>query len=181
MYADDTVILAESERDLQKALNAMCEYCETYKLEVNRLKTKIVIFSRGKISNIPVFTFGESQIDVVDDYNYLGIVFNYNGNFNKNNKARYDQARKAMYAILCKARKLCLPVDVQLHLFDAVIKPILLYGCEVWGIESLNIIEKLHLEFCKNILGVNRRTCSIMVYGELGRFPMYIDVTTGYM
>ena len=49
--------------------------------------------------------------------------------------------------------------------------PILLYCCEVWGYEDFKILEKLHLKFCKLILGVPRSASSFVVYGELGRQP----------
>ena len=44
LYADDTVIFAESATELQSALNATYLYCETWKLSVNVAKTNIVIF-----------------------------------------------------------------------------------------------------------------------------------------
>ena len=40
LYADDTVILAESQEQLQAALNSICLYCQTWKLEVNPAKNK---------------------------------------------------------------------------------------------------------------------------------------------
>ena len=36
-------------------------------------------------------------------------------------------------------------VDIQRELFDILVKPFLLYGCEVWATESVDIIEKIHL------------------------------------
>jgi hypothetical protein len=59
LYADDTIILAESHVELQAALNTMYLYCKSWKLEVNASKTKIVIFKK-RISSLdvnPVFTF----------------------------------------------------------------------------------------------------------------------------
>ena len=44
LYADDTVILAESAVELQSALNAMFLYCKSWDLEVNPVKTQITIF-----------------------------------------------------------------------------------------------------------------------------------------
>ena len=38
--------------------------------------------------------------------------------------------------------------------------------------------EKVHLQFCKHILGVNRSTMNNMVRAELGRYPLLIDVQT---
>ena len=48
LYADDSVILAESQDPLQAALNSMYLYCQTWKLEVNPIKTKVVIFAKKK-------------------------------------------------------------------------------------------------------------------------------------
>ena len=56
----------------------------------------------------------------------------------------------------------------QLKLFDSVVVPILLYGCEVCGFSNVNLIEKLHLRFCKIILNVKKSAPSNMVYSELG-------------
>ena len=55
LYADDTVILAESQEQLQAALNSMYLYCQTWKLQVNPAKTKVVIFSKRKIKEKPAF------------------------------------------------------------------------------------------------------------------------------
>jgi len=67
---------------------------------------------------------------------------------------------------------LCLPIDIQLELFQALVMPILLYGVEVWGFENLDKLERLHLKFLKIILNVKKCTTSNMVYGELGCFPI---------
>ena len=57
LYADDTIVLAQSENELQLALDALSVYCERWFLRVNTDKTKVVIFSRGKIRNIQIFRF----------------------------------------------------------------------------------------------------------------------------
>ena len=43
-----------------------------------------------------------------------------------------------------------LPVDIKLQLFDVLVKPVLLYGCEVRTPEGVGVLEKLHLWFCKS-------------------------------
>ena len=57
-----------------------------------------------------------------------------------------------------------MPVDLQLKLFDFLVSPILLYASEVWGFENKASIEKVHLQFCKNILKVRSTTPNYMVY-----------------
>ena len=80
---------------------------------------------------------------MVTDYRYLGIDFNYNKTFNKRKKHLFEQAQKAMYSLLRVSKNLCLPIDVQLHLFDHMIALILLYGSEVWGCEKNDVVKKL--------------------------------------
>lgn len=81
-----------------------------------------------------------------------------------------------MYAILRKIRNISLPVDLKLKLFDTMILPIVTYGSEVWGFENVKIIEKLHVQFCKKIMRLRNSTPNYMVYGELGRYPIEIEI-----
>ena len=97
-------------------------------------------------------------------------------NFGKTKKHLVDQARKAMFSLIRKARKLFLPLDIQLHLFDSMITPILLYGTEVWGCENVDIIDKFYFKFCKSLLDVKQTTPSVMVYGELGAMPLHLKI-----
>ena len=48
-----------------------------------------------------------------------------------------------------KCRKLMLSLDIQVELFDRLIVPILLYGCEVWCPMMTNLASKLQLRFYK--------------------------------
>ncbi len=111
---------------------------------MNTSKTKIVIFSRGKERIYPDVVFGTEKLDVVDEYVYLGVKFNYNGNYKKMIAKQITQARKAL---LTQARKLQLPIDIQCQLFDHLVLPILLYGSEVWGYKDLLQVEVFHRKF----------------------------------
>ena len=81
-----------------------------------------------------------------------------------------------MFSILKKSRQLNLPIDLQLHLFNAIVLPMVLYGCEVWAPEDCVILEKLQLRFCKYILSVNKCTYNNMVYGKLGVLHLKVHV-----
>jgi hypothetical protein len=76
-----------------------------------------------------------------------------------------------MYEVLKMGRFYKLSVKIQLDLFDKMIKPILLYGCEVWGFGKNEVLERVHLKFCKILLKLKSSTPNYMVYGELGRYP----------
>ena len=147
MYADDTIILAENERDLQRALNSVHEYCTEFKLIVNTNKTKIIIFSRGKVRRFTTFKYGCDIIEVVSDYVYLGIKMNSNNTFAKAMKKQLDQGRRAQFSMLIKARNLDLPIDIQIKLFESIVCPILLYGSEVWGFQKIDMLEIFYINF----------------------------------
>lgn len=83
-----------------------------------------------------------------------------------------------MYGVIRKIRQFNLPVTCQLELFDKMVVPVLLYGCEVWGFEKLDSIERVHLKFLKHILCLKSSTPNYMVYGETGRFPLSVIVFT---
>ena len=172
LYSDDTIILAESEEELQKALDSAGLYCDRWHLTVNLSKTKIVIFSKGKIKNHREFTFKGRPVEVVSQYVYLGTTFTYNGSFGNAMQKQVDQARKAMFAMRTKARRLLLPVDVQIDLFDKCVLPILLYGCEIWGYSNIDQLEVFYRKFLKSILKLNWSTPSCQVYGEVGKLPL---------
>ena len=172
LYADDTIVLAESEEELQSALVGVYEYCDRWHLKVNVDKTKIVIFSRGKIRKHRNFFFGADPVDVVNEYTYLGMVFNYDGTFNKAIEKQLQQARKAMYSLLTKARRLCLSVDIICDLFQKIVVPVLTYACEIWGCGNLIPIEVFYKKFLKIILHLNGSTPSVIVYGEVGKLPL---------
>ena len=63
---------------------------------MNTSKTKIVIFSRGKIRKLPHFIYNNEAIEVVYDFVYLGVKFNYNGTFKKATSKQVTQARRAL-------------------------------------------------------------------------------------
>ena len=99
LYADDT----ESPKDLQNSINLMEEYCHLWKLKINVSKSKVTVFSRGKIRNRPEFYFGENKLDVVDHYKYLRLNFNFNGKFTVAKKELYNKGNRAMFSLLRKS------------------------------------------------------------------------------
>ena len=60
---------------------------------------------------------------------------------------------------------------ITIKLFNALVKPILLYASDFWGVLNLphnNPVENLHLSFCKQLLGVQKQTTNVGVLIELG-------------
>ena len=178
LYADDTLVLAESPGELQNALNEVYLYCQKWGLKIstkkikNKSKTRIVIFSKGRVKTEHNFKMGTTKIDTDTDYCYLGVVFNFNGKFSKAITERINLAQKSLFSLNAKAERLHLPVDIHIDLFHKTIVPILIYGCEVWGFASLVKLEIFYRKFLKRVLWLNKSSPNCVVYGETGTFPI---------
>jgi 6-phosphogluconolactonase (cycloisomerase 2 family) len=49
-------------------------------MKVNVDKTKIVVFSKGRLPRNLIFNYNGTYIEIVKDFNYLGIVWDLNSN-----------------------------------------------------------------------------------------------------
>ena len=67
------------------------------------------------------------------------------GSFADAKKHIAEQANKSVFALLKNIKRLSLPYDIQIDLFNKLIKPILLYGCEIWGMGNIDVIERVQL------------------------------------
>lgn len=159
---------------MQDLLTVFDEYCKLWKLEVNTEKAKVVIFSKRKFRPNVKLKLNGKELDYTDTYSYLGILFHFGGSFNTAKKKLVEQAQKALYAVYYKIRNLRLPIDLQLKI--SLVSPILLYGSEVLGVGKNDNIEKVHLQFLKRILGVRITTPNFLIYGDLGRYQLYINI-----
>ena len=175
LYADDTVLIAESPTDMQQCLNAFVSYCQVWKLTINKDKTKLMIFGARKTSNIAFKIDGEI-IETVAKYKYLGIFFTQSGSFLNARKHIVQQARKAMILLFIRINNLDKSIDLQLKLFDNTVLPILTYACEVRGYENLDLIEKVHNDFLRKVTHAKKGTPLYMIYVELGRFSLEITI-----
>ena len=68
-----------------------------------------------------------------------------------------NKVEKPYFAYIEKNRKLDLPIDCQLKLFDNTLLPVLLQGCENGAYGDLEQFEKVHTDFLKRILHVRQQ------------------------
>ena len=176
LYADDTIICAENPEQLQVGLDCVKTYCDQWKLKLNANKCKVVIFSRGKVRNLPQLHIGNETLEIVFNFGYLGLKLNYNNKFTVAQKDLYSRASRAMFALLKKCNRLSLPLDIIFDLFDKTIVPVLTYGCEVWGTAITDASSKLQLKFYKLVLRLRQSTPTCMVLGEVGKAPVEIHI-----
>ena len=85
LFADDMAIIGKCPQELQKHLNFLHKYCDKLGLTGNRTKTKITVsLKRGRPTEAEKWIYAGQNIEVVDNFNYLGVVLNYTRSFVSN-------------------------------------------------------------------------------------------------
>ena len=148
-------------------------------IKINTDKTKCMIFNpTGRLLHRNFF-LGDCKLENVRSYKYLGLIFTPSGEI----KSALDDLRsRALKAYMSLKNKLGVHfkdhIFDSIHLFDTLVKPILLYACDFWGCLKLplnNPIENLYMQVCRQLLGVGKKTTNIGVLLELGRTPLTLD------
>jgi hypothetical protein len=132
-----------------------------------------MVFKKGNtnITNMQ-FQYEGKNLNVVKSFTYLGVKLSSNGNMFQAQKVLSEQAMKALFSLNSLFDSMPLGITEKIKLFDSMISPILLYGSEIWGFHKAADIERVHLKFLKQLLGVKQQTPNVAVLGEFGRFPM---------
>jgi len=79
-------------------------------------------------------------------------------------------------SLMSLVRNIKVPSTLLFNLFDAYVLSFINYGCAVWGNITLEVMERVHKKFCKWVLNVKQSTNTLALYGELRRFPLYIEI-----
>ena len=94
LFADDVVLIEETESALQRSLDTLSNYCRASGLVINTSKTKIVIFNRKHVRNRASKPFILSKCEIQISKEYNGLVLRENGSINIS--ALANQANKAL-------------------------------------------------------------------------------------
>ena len=193
LWSDDLFVVSQSAEGLQNSINNVVEFYDSLGLKLNSKKTKIVIFNKtGKVFKGYSFSLAENKLEVTDCYQYLGVKLRPSGSFTVASEELCSKARKAWFSIskiIYKDKRI--PVERAFQLFDSLVTPVALYGCEIWypcnlpkkGLQDryklMACWESLKCEtlnqYCSRILlSVHRKASRLAVLGDLGRFPMAI-------
>jgi hypothetical protein len=195
LYADDLALCASSADDLAAMLRVLENFCKEVSMEVNTAKTEIVIFRHEK-TKVPLVhpgwhLFG-SMLKVSDSFKYLGIHLHSTLGLKFAAKAMHAAGLKAMFALLqrCAALHITNPT-IKLKLFRALVKPVLLYGSQLWGVTVSppkpsgnpsailqtwdNDMERLQFTFLRRISGVKKSTHRLVLLAEMDSEPLQLD------
>ena len=82
LYADDLILMSTSKDGLSNCLSRLEKFCDTWQLEVNIKKSKIMIFNEaGRLLTGTNIFYQKVKMEIVRSYCYLGIEFMCSGSF----------------------------------------------------------------------------------------------------
>jgi hypothetical protein len=193
--------MALDPKSLQVNINILNHFCIKMGLEINIKKTKVVTFcpSRQK-PLLETFKLGDNIVQHTDKYCYLGIIFDQNGSFSSANSELRAKASRAYYCLKNNIIKSSLSYKSTTTLFDTLVKPVLLYGCQIIAphFKTMKYLynlkpetssdtflkyiaqdhyEKFHLKFMKWNLSVHKKASNVGCWGDSGRYPLFIEAT----
>ena len=156
----------------------------------------------GKAPDIPNWRpkVHGSDIEMVAQYSYLGIVIICNGKFRQATNSLYRKGLGSYFSLRSTVDRRFVDASCLDKLFNSLVKPVLLYGCQVWAPTlptitkvlscfkrdhnlntslthlAKNQLEQVHLRHLKYLLGINRRATNAAAWGETGSYPLMIEM-----
>ena len=171
LYADDIVLLAETELDLQFLLFLVEVWCKNWRLEVNLAKTNILhVRKNRKPRSKFMFVFDRRPVPYCDFYTYLGCSINENLDFNFTVSCLADSAGRALGSVITKMIKNGgFPFNVFCTLYDACVCSILEYGGEVFGYNLYDSALQIYLRAGRSFLGVPKNASIHGIISEINQ------------
>ena len=165
MWADDTVVMANSIEELQKLLDAAYDWGKTWSMEFNAKKSVAIALGRrncgGRLAVPPIaVTIGKDAIPWANEVTHLGVPLR--ARYSESRPKRFSEAKEKRITgkidelSMLLRRHYGLNATVSLKMVETVILPMILYGCEVVDLpESAQV----HLNRClRLVLGAYDRS-----------------------
>ncbi|GFS21719.1 endonuclease-reverse transcriptase [Elysia marginata] len=154
-YADDTVLIAENESDLQKLLDVVYSESQRKGLELSSKKTEVMVISRNA-NSLPVnVTVNKNKLTQRENFKYLGTLILSDGRSDTEIQARIAQAKtfQKMKSILTNPY---VSIRTRKRVLECYIEPILMYGSEAWIITNKfkKKLEAIEMWFLRRMLKI---------------------------
>lgn len=155
-FADDSAIYCASEDvkvivdSLQNAINELQSYWQKWGIKTNESKVKAIFITRRRAQRyIPTnnsLKINGTNICWSNEIKYLGMVLDKRLTFKNHFSYVTEKAEKIiriLYGLINRKSKL--KTKIKKTIYVTIIRPLLLYGCEVWRSVATSNIKKLQL------------------------------------
>ena len=170
LYADDIMLMSETEDDMQAMLDFVHEWCRKWRLRVNYAKSNVVHFrNKGKDCSTFGFHIGDQPVEYATVYRYLGIHMQENLDFCEAAEVLSQAGGRALGAMISKIHSYKdIGYNTYSKLFNSCVAPVIDYCSGVWGFKQFNKIDTVQNRAIRYFLGVHRFTPLLAINGEMG-------------
>ena len=158
LFADDLVIIAETEEELQRKWLGWQTGMASQGLKVNTGKTEVLVSSRER-KDINIVDSGGTSLKQVQAFKYLGLVLSEGGGSEAAVKARVTAAWNKWREVSGVVGDRRMPRKLKVKIYTTVIRPVLMYGAEVWTVRKKEerLLETTEMRMLRRIRGVTLR------------------------
>ncbi len=170
LYADDIVLISDKEEHLQCMLSYLAEWCNEWGLSINFNKSKVMHFRReGTPKTECNFRCGDSTVDLVDQYKYLGLILTEHLDFQRMAKVVSQSASRALGLLISKDKAAGgMPFECFSKCFECIVQATIDYGSSVWGTNDYSCIDAVQNRACRYFLGLGKYAPNNAVSGDMG-------------
>ena len=121
LYADDLILLAESENDLKLQMEIQGKYTIKWNMEINPKNSKVMIFNNPKNRKDEEFfcVINNRNILTTKLYKYLGVILNTKHSYQAHVDMIVEKANNCLFSLIKKSREWRgFNPYLLLHLFD---------------------------------------------------------------
>ena len=182
-YSDDLALIGRTAIELQNHLEKLEKHCKNIELEINTNKTKVQIFYKGRLPNADKqfqFKINEKEIECVQTFTYLGIVFTCQLSFSKHIEMVNLKARSKIGIIFSKIKTMNLTMQMFLKIFSCYILPSFTYGVSIWydktSTASIEATNSIYTKYLKRILSLPQNTTNFITYSISETVPLCLTL-----
>ena len=169
LYADDIVLLAENERDMQSLLDIILECCKVNKIHINQDKSKLVHFRNPSTPlSKHIFNCDNIELSYASSYQYLGLLFTEYLDYGIMAKKVVQSASTALGLLIAKCKQAGgFAYSTFTKLYDSLVWSVIDLGASIWGFTEYSCINAVHHRACRFFMSVGKYTLNAAVYGDI--------------
>uniref|UniRef100_A0A1Y1MCV0 Reverse transcriptase domain-containing protein n=1 Tax=Photinus pyralis TaxID=7054 RepID=A0A1Y1MCV0_PHOPY len=157
-FADDIVITAKNQKDLQDNLDVWNKILAENGMKINKNKTKVMSIAQEP-HELHIY-IEEEKLEQVTHYTYLGVQIDDRGNEEGEINERIQKAARMYYALNKNfISKKEVSRKTKMMVYKVIFRPILTYGSESWtlGRKEQGKIQTIDMKYLRRVKGITRR------------------------
>ena len=156
LFADDTALVADSGKKLQRLVTEFGVVCSRRKLRVNVKKSKVMRCAKGVPRDLDEVSLNGEVLEEVENFRYLGVDIAADGSQEGEVKHRVGEGAKILGALRSVWKETSVSRQAKMGMYESIVVPTVMYGCEAWALNAKERkkLEVLEMKCLRTIAGV---------------------------